>query len=301
MMILQDNETYDIAQNLIRKSCTGISADVLEILKDRIDIEETASARNMLQTMLENSEMAASLDKPLCQSPGYPTVYVTFGKEVLLGNLPGIFQEVLVDMTKKGYLRPSIVNTITRQNTGDNSGPGVPNFEFLYDPDVEYVELIISFKGCGAELGNVMKILTAKQMGPLGIGLKKLVLETVLRAGGIPCPPIGLGIGIGGQMDVAAKLSRKAISVRPWNDRHEDPFLASLEEELLENINKLGIGPAGIGGKTTALAVKAEMAYTHTAIAPVAINFHCWAARRAGVRIYRSGKIEELFKGGVCR
>jgi fumarate hydratase subunit alpha len=300
-MKLDDKKTYEMAKGLIQQSCTSISPDVMAIIRERVALEDTESAKNMLLTMLENAEMAASLDKPLCQSPGFPTIYVTFGKDVLLGNLPDIFGQALVEMTNKGYLRPSIVNTITRVNTGDNSGPGVPNFEYEYNPAIDYVEIIISFKGCGAELGNTMKIFTAKQMGPGAIGLKKLVLETVLKAGGIPCPPIGLGIGIGGQMDVAAKLSRKAISVRSWNDRHKDPFLDNFEQELLENINKLGIGPAGIGGRTTALAVKAEMAYTHTAIAPVAISFHCWAARRAGLRIYSDGRTEALFMEGESR
>ena len=161
------------------------------------------------------------------------------------------------------------------------------------------MEVIASAKGCGAELANISVILTPATLGVNYVGLKKLVLETVVKGGGIPCPPSAIGIGIGGQMDISAKLSREAISTRDWRDTHPDPLFADLEQELLANINALGIGPAGIGGDTTCLAVKIGYAATHTAICPVTINFHCWVARRFGVRFYPDGRREHLFQGGV--
>jgi len=124
--------------------------------------------------------------------------------------------------------------------------------------------------------------------------LKRFLLETVINAGGKPCPPIGLGVGIGGQMDGAAKLSRMAISTRRWDDRNPDPDLDRMEQELKARINQLGIGPGGVGGKTTALAVKIGLAYTHTAICPVAVNFHCWVGRRFGFRFFADGRMEEI-------
>jgi fumarate hydratase subunit alpha len=136
--------------------------------------------------------------------------------------------------------------------------------------------------------------MTPAKLGKDLVGLKRLILETALGAGGKPCPPGGIGIGIGGQMDIACKLSRKAISVRRWDDINPDPALAALEAEMLEGINQLGVGPAGTGGKTTTLAVKIDRAHTHTAIAPVAINFYCWVARRAGIRLYDDGRIEKI-------
>jgi fumarate hydratase subunit alpha len=162
-------------------------------------------------------------------------------------------------------------------------------------PEADYADFIISFKGCGAELANTIKVLTPAQVGKEGIGIKRLVLESAIKAGGIPCPPVAIGIGIGGQMHYAAKLSRKAVSVRKWTDKNPNPDLAALEEDLLTAVNSLGLGPAGIGGDTTALTVKAEMVDTHTAICPVAINFHCWTARRNGVRIYSDGGAAPLF------
>ena len=209
-------------------------------------------------------------------------------------NIRKIMGESIVRATREGYLRPSIVHPLTRKNTGDNSGPGIPNFEMEIDPGLGYLEIIVSFKGCGPELFNAFKTFTPESLGKHLEGLKRFLLETVIHAGGKPCPPIGLGIGIGGQMDGAAKLSRMVISTRKWDDRNPDPELDRMEQELKTRINQLGIGPGGVGGKTTALAVKIGVAYTHTAICPVAVNFHCWVGRRFGFRIFANGATEEI-------
>lgn len=281
--------------SLVERAATNISDDTKILLKEALDRETNDTAKSMISAMIENSEMASDLVMPVCQSPGYPTVYITFGDNSLPGDIRKMFGEALVDATKKGLLRPSMVHPLTRKNTGDNSGEGVPNIEFEYIPDQDYLEMIISFKGCGAELGNAMKIFTVAELGKDYNGLKKFILETVVNAGGKPCPPFGIGIGLGGQMDVACKLSRKGISTRLWNDENPDELYNKLEKELLEEINALGLGAAGTGGDTVALAVKIEGRHTHTAIAPVAINFHCWVTRRAGVRIYSDGRKEIIF------
>lgn len=287
-------EIYD----LIKNSCTTISSDVFELMKKARDKENNASAKDMYECMLENVRMAEELDKPVCQSPGFPTVYVRYGDNANVSNIKDDFKKALIAATKNGYLRPSIVHSLNRTNPGDNSGEGTPNFEYQYDSERDYLEIILSFKGCGAELGNVVKVMTTAQLGKNLSGLKKHVLQTVIEAGGKPCPPMALGIGIGGQIDVASKLSREAVSTRDWRDENEDEQLKELEHELYENINALKLGPAGIGGNTGCLAVKIGMVTTHTAICPVAINFHCWTARRLGIRIYADGKKEYLFKGG---
>lgn len=287
---------YDEVLDWVHKGCTSISADALVLMKAAAARESNPAAKTMLETMVENVAMAGRADKPVCQSPGFPTIWVRFGDDTSLENLQGIFPKALAQCTKDGYIRPSIVHSLTRFNAGDSSGEGVPNMEYRYVPGQEYLEIIASFKGCGAELGNVSKILTTATMGKNYSGIKKLVLETVAKAGGMPCPPTALGIGIGGQMDVSAKMSREAISTRDWRDTNPDPLLAELEQELLADINKLGIGPAGIGGDTTTLAVKIAHAATHTAICPITINFHCWVARRFGVRIYPDGRKQFLFQ-----
>jgi fumarate hydratase subunit alpha len=291
--------TYEEIFSLVHGACTTISADALAIMKERAAAESKTEAKAMLQAMVDNVAQAGQVDKPVCQSPGFPTVWVRFGDNASLGDIAAFIPRAVVECTGKGYIRPSIVHPLTRQNSGDSSGVGVPNFEYKYRPRQQYMEVIMSAKGCGAELGNVSMILTPATLGEKLVGLKKLVLQTVINAGGYPCPPSAIGIGIGGQMDVSAKLSREAISTRNWRDRHPDPMIAELEAELLTNINKLGIGPAGIGGDTTCLAVKVAYAATHTAICPVTINFHCWVARRFGVRFYPDGKREYLFQEGI--
>lgn len=295
MSMAKFNITYEEVYEWVKQSCTHVSEDSLELLRKAKQSETNSTANAMLSSMLENVEMADQEDKPVCQSPGFPTVYLRFDSTEGIDLLSKYLPKAMVEATENGYARPSIVHSLTRHNPGNNSGIGVPNIEYQYRPDQKYIEMILSFKGCGAELGNIYKTMTTAQLGSDLQGLKSLVYNTVIEAGGIPCPPLSLGIGIGGQMDVAAKLSREAISTRDWRDKNSDPLLNQLEEEFLEKINLLGIGPAGIGGKTTCLAVKIGMAATHTAICPVAINFHCWVARRIGVRLYPDGRREYLF------
>jgi fumarate hydratase subunit alpha len=290
--------TYDEVVSLFHEASVSISEDVLELLQKAWKAETQPHAKAMLQSMLDNVAQAGALDKPVCQSPGFPTVYIRFGDGAELGDLIAFIPKAVSDCTGKGYFRPSIVHPLTRQNSGDNSGPGVPNLELRYIPGREYLEVIMSTKGCGVELVSICTTLTPAALGKNLIGLKRFILNTIINAGGIPCPPSAIGIGIGGQMDVSAKLSREAISTRDWRDTNPDALLAELEAELLTNINKLGVGAAGIGGDTSCLAVKMASAHTHTAICPVTINFHCWVARRFGVRIYPGGRRDILFKGG---
>jgi len=294
------NPNEELIRQAMHDACiravTEISADVKELVQQALARETNQTAISMLSSMLENLDIAKAQDKAVCQSPGYPTTWLSYGDD----NFPAFTSQVVADAlgeaTKKGYLRPSIVDPLTRHNPGNNTGEGVPNIEYQYHPGQPYIDFIISFKGCGAELGNAMKIFTTAnlKLDKDFEGLKRFVLETAINAGGKPCPPFGIGIGIGGQMDIASKLSRFAISTRKWSDTNPNPMLARLETELRDNINSLGLGAAGTGGDTVCLAVKINTAATHTAIAPVAINFHCWVARRAGIRIYNDGRIEKL-------
>lgn len=288
--------SYEEVRGLLHKACTSISADAMILLRKAAAAESVPGARVMLEAMIKNVELAGEADKPVCQSPGLPTVYIRFGDNANLGPLMEYIPRALKECTLSGYIRPSIVHPLTRHNPGDSSGVGIPNFELRYVPGMKHMEVILSAKGCGAELGNISTILTPATLGTNYEGLKRLVLETVVKAGGFPCPPSAIGIGIGGQMDISAKLSREAISTRDWRDNNPDPLLDELEKELLAGVNRLGIGPAGIGGDTSVLALKIGMASTHTAICPVTINFHCWVARRFGVRFFPDGRREFLFQ-----
>lgn len=283
-------------RDTVIRAVTEISGDVKELLSSALERETNETAKSMLSSMLDNLDIAKKEDKAVCQSPGYPTTWISYGDGLFPSFAPQVIADALAEATQKGYLRPSIVDPLTRYNPGDNTGKGVPNIEYQYHPSQSYMDFIISFKGCGAELGNALKIFTTAtlKLDQDYAGLKRFILETAINAGGKPCPPFGIGIGIGGQMDIAAKLSREAISTRKWDDQNPDPLLNRLEKELLDSINSLGLGAAGTGGDTVCLAVKIGSAATHTAIAPVAVNFHCWVARRAGIRVHKDGTIEKL-------
>lgn len=285
---------HDAIYGAVIRATTEVSEDVRDLLRKARDGERNPTALSMLNAMLENVSIAKKEDKGVCQSPGYPTAWLVFGDDNFPGNVKEVVGEAVAEATRKGYLRPSMVDPLTRANTGNNTGKGVPNIEYEYVPGQKHIDFIISFKGCGAELGNAMQIMTPAKLGKNYAGLKRFVVETAINAGGKPCPPFGIGVGIGGQMDVCCRLSRKAISARLWNDVNPDPEMAALETELKDAINSLGLGAAGTGGDTTCLALKIERAHTHTAIAPVAVNFHCWVARRAGVRIHDDGRVEKI-------
>jgi fumarate hydratase subunit alpha len=292
-MLALEKKFAEVFYDSLVRGITSISPDILQLMTEARE-NESPQGKSMLEAMIQNVELARKLKKGVCQSPGIPCIYVRSNPAMIGFNIRKIMGESIVRATREGYLRPSIVHPLTRKNTGDNSGPGIPNFEMEIDPGLGYLEIIVSFKGCGPELFNAFKTFTPESLGKHLEGLKRFLLETVIHAGGKPCPPIGLGIGIGGQMDGAAKLSRMVISTRKWDDRNPDPELDRMEQELKTRINQLGIGPGGVGGKTTALAVKIGVAYTHTAICPVAVNFHCWVGRRFGFRIFANGATEEI-------
>ena len=258
----------------------------------------------ILETIVDNVKLARENKQALCQSPGYLKAYITFGEKFFIPDLEDIVREAVVDATKEGYLRPSMGDPLTRVNSGDNSGLRAPNIEYELRSGIDYMEIVPSIKGCGIELYNRVKVFTIPEMGENYQGIKKFVLECVSDAGGTACLPSAIGIGIGGQLDVAAKLSRRAMSLRGWMQRNEQKHIADLEEELLKEINALNIGWGGTGGEVTTLGVNIETASTHTTLCPVAVNFHCWVARRAGIRIYPDGRIEELTlckKAGIDR
>lgn len=174
---MEAQDLYHDIYHLVVKCCTNISPDVLKLIENAIEKESSPAARSMMQAMLDDVDLAKEKNKPLCQSPGFPVVYVTFGDKIRPGNIKEVFGRALVNATKNGYMRPSMVHPLTRKNPGDNSGVRVPNFEFDYVPEQEFLDIILSFKGCGAELGNAMKVFTTAQLG------KKLLWVEKVRSG----------------------------------------------------------------------------------------------------------------------
>jgi fumarate hydratase subunit alpha len=205
----------------------------------------------------------------------------------------GEVEEALLSATRKATreipIRPNAVNPFTQKNSGDNTGRYVPHVIWEIAAG-DSLELTVMPKGGGSENVCATKMLLPSE----GInGLKKFVVDTVIKAGAKPCPPTILGIAVGGGADLALSLAKKAL-LKPLNEANTDPAIARLEQELLEAVNMTGIGPMGLGGKTTVLGVHVDYAHRHPASFPAAIAFNCWAARRASARITADGKVTFL-------
>jgi fumarate hydratase subunit alpha len=275
-------------KELLRMASIELPIDVKKALKDAYEREVEDVPKMQLKAILDNIELAEKTGTPMCQDTGVHIVYVKLG-EVEVEELEDAVREGVAEATATIPLRPNAVHPLTRKNPGTNVGLNMP---YIYIEKIKdgFVEITVMPKGAGSENMSALAMLTPAA----GLkGVKEFILQTVVKASGQPCPPGILGVGIGGTADVAMKLAKEAL-LRPLGSRNPDPEVAKLEEELLEALNGLGIGPMGLGGKTTLLGVQIEVAYTHTASLPVAVNYQCWAARRATARIYPDGRVEYI-------
>ncbi len=261
----------------VKKLCIEANCHLSKDIKDRItdfsNKETWPLAKEILERIIENYEIADEKNQPVCQDTGVACVFLKIGQDVHVnGDITEAVNEGVRQGYIEGYLRKSVVrDPIDRVNTGDNT-PAMIYFELVPG---DKVEITVAPKGFGSE--NMSKIAMLRPSDGLE-GVKSFVLRSVEEAGPNPCPPIVVGVGIGGTFDKAAYLAKKAL-LRPVDERNADPFYANLEEELLEQINALGIGPQGFGGKTTALAVNIEKLPTHIAGLPVAVNINCHVTR----------------------
>jgi fumarate hydratase subunit alpha len=274
---------------LIKKAETELPNDVVNALENAKSKEEGV-AKVQLETILKNIELAKTSKRPMCQDTGIQTFFVDVGIEFQeISNIKRWITEAVQQATDQIPLRPNTVNPFTGENHGDNIGDSIPyiTWDFFKGDTVK----ITAFpKGGGSE--NMSKLGMLKP--GVGIeGVKSFVVEEMLHAAGNPCPPTVVGIGIGGGADLALKLGKKSL-LRPIGKRHEDKRIAAIEIELMKRINESGIGPMGLGGKTTVLDVHIEKAHRHPASLPVGLVVQCWADRRAQMIIHRDGSWEVM-------
>ena len=255
----------------------NIPQDVLEKLKFSCENEESPVAKDILTQIIENDILAKETKVPMCQDTGLTVVFLEIGRDVhLSGDIYEAVQEGVRIGYKDGYLRKSMVkDPFNRVNTGDNT-PAIIHTKLV---EGDKVKIIIAPKGGGSE--NMSTVTMMKPSDGLK-GVKEFILNFIDKAGGNPCPPIVVGVGIGGNLEKSALLAKEAL-LRDVSDVNSDENLRTLEEELLRDINKLGIGPMGLGGRTTALAVKVKVHPCHIAQLPLAININCHAARHKEV------------------
>ena len=262
----------------VRRLCisanTHLPQDVRNALEQMRSRETWPTAQTILDTIIENYQIADTNEVPICQDTGVACVFLEIGQDVHLvdGDLREAVDEGVRQGYKDGYLRKSVVgDPVNRGNTGDNT----PAMLYTEIVPGDRVKITVGPKGFGSE--NMSAIRMFKPSAGVE-GIKAFVVETVEAAGPNPCPPIVVGVGIGGNFDKCALLAKKAL-MRPVDTHHPDPYYAALEQELLEKINALGIGPQGFGGATTALAVNIETMPTHIAGMPCAVNINCHVTR----------------------
>lgn len=281
---------FDLGRRLYVDAQKDIPPDVRAALRRAAERESSEVGRRVLTTMLKAMDVADEHRTLVCQDTGIPIFWVTIGRGFLLDGVR--LQEALragvEAATREHPLRSSIVSPITRRNRQTSSGVGVPVFHIEFSPEIDYLDILHMPKGSGSETMSFLKMLYPAD----GVaGIKKFVLDTVVEAGGKPCPPTIVGVGVGGSSDLCMTLAKKA-TLRPVGSRNPDPEVAGLEEELLAAINATGIGPMGLGGDTTALAVHVEYAWTHITLNPVAVNMQCWRGERRRARVYADGRYE---------
>ena len=268
------SKIIDTVKELCIDALYYLSNDVKRALCNAKENETWPLAENILDQIILNSDIAKNENMPICQDTGMACIFIDIGQDVHI--VGGLLDDAINEGVRRGYeegfLRKSVVkDPINRINTKDNT-PAIIYYNMVAG---DKIKITVAPKGFGSE--NMSRIKMLKPSDGLQ-GVKDFIIETVKLAGPNPCPPIVIGVGIGGTFDKAAYLAKKAL-IRPLDKRNEDKFYSDLEEELLANINKLGIGPQGFGGKTTALGLNIETYPTHIAGLPVAVNINCHATR----------------------
>jgi fumarate hydratase subunit alpha len=266
-------------RDLCMKANTDLGEDVLQALDRAIEKEESPLGIEILKELKENARIAREENVPICQDTGFAVVFVELGQDVHLvgGNLNDAIHEGVRQGYRDGYLRKSICHPFTRVNTGDNT-PSIIHTETVPG---EKVKITVAPKGGGSENMSRVTMLTPSD----GIeGIERFVVQRVKESGSNPCPPTIVGVGIGGTFEQAALLAKKSL-LRVLGTKNPDPVLDQLESEILTEVNRLGIGPQGLGGRTTSLAVHILMMPCHIASFPLAVNIQCHAQRHKEIVI----------------
>lgn len=273
MRELDVKRVEDTVYALFMSACCEIGEDVLTLLEKNLEAEESPFGKEVLRQLIENDHLAAEKKMPICQDTGMAVIFMDVGQDVHFtgGDVNTAIESGVRRAYRDGCFRASVLTPLTRVNTKDNT-PAIVHMRIVPG---EQVQLTAAPKGFGSENMSKLWMLTPAQ----GVeGVKNAIVETVRLAGGNPCPPVVVGVGIGGTAERAMQMAKHSLT-RECGTPSEEPMLAQMEQELLERINGLGIGPQGLGGRTTALAVHIEQMPTHIAGLPVAVNMQCHAAR----------------------
>lgn len=273
MKKISSDKIVEAVKKLCIEGNLYLGKDVINSFEENLKVEKSDAGKNILNILIENANIAKEKSIPICQDTGMAVFFVEIGQEVLVegDTLTEAINKGVRRGYTEGYLRKSVVSPIERINTKDNT-PAIIHYEMVKG---DKLKIEFAAKGFGSENMSKMKMLKPSD----GLeGVKNFILDTVSEAGPNPCPPMVVGVGIGGTVDKCAQIAKKSL-FREIGKRNEDSSIANLENELLESINKLGIGPQGLGGTTTALDIHIETFPTHIAGLPVVVNINCHASR----------------------
>lgn len=273
MREVHTDEITKVVRDLFMHANCNLGEDVLAAFDDAIEKDESPVAREVMKELKENARIAREENSPICQDTGLAVLFIELGQDVHIvgGDFKDAINEGVRQGYMEGYLRKSACDPFSRKNTGDNT-PAIIHLEIVPG---DKIKIMAVPKGGGAENMSRVNMLTPA----VGIeGVKDFVVNRVKESGSNPCPPTVIGVGIGGTFERSALLAKKAL-LRKIGDRNPDPEIAKAEEEVLERINKLGIGPMGYGGNTTSLDVFFEVEACHIASLPLAVNIQCHASR----------------------
>ncbi len=278
MRIIKSSEVTEIVRMLFLRAARMPGKDALSAVKTAYETEPTPIAKEALRQLVENAGISDETGMPYCQDTGMAVVFIEIGQQVFIeGSLADAINKGVHQAYREGFFRKSVLDPITRKNTQDNT-PAVIHYDIVPG---ELLKIYAAPKGFGSENMSRLAMLNPSD----GInGIKQFVLDSVIKAGGSPCPPVILGIGIGGTFEKCALIAKKEL-LREIGSRSEDDELAALEIELKDSINALGIGALGFGGPNYCLDVHITKYPTHIAGLPVAVNFQCHASRHASAVI----------------
>ena len=281
----------DTAFRLLRRAAVELPSDYLELLRKAHRSETNGQAKVILETIIDAALVAKEESRPVCQDTGIPVFLVTLGEHAEIGDVQTALAKATERATKTTPLRENVVHPLTLRNPGTNIGPRVPYIIYDYKPGANYVEITAIPRGGGSSFATALSRVFSGTSHLTSI--KRAVIDAVVGAR-YACPPLVVGVCIGGYPDMAMCEATKAVFRTPTGTPHPDPEVAGLERELFEAVNRLGIGPSGLGGDTTALALHIEVCGSHTAFSSVAVAFSCWALRRSTARIHSDGTVQYL-------
>ncbi|MCL6448802.1 MAG: fumarate hydratase [Armatimonadetes bacterium] len=292
-MAISEQLIQATAGKLITFASIDLPDDVSRALQDAYGQEADPAARSQMEAIFKNIDLAHKKRVGLCQDTGVPLFYLKLGLNCqIIGDPERALTQAVAKATNEVPLRQNVIHPLTKKNSGSNTGWGIPYCHWEVLPGEDYLEITAVPKGFGSEMRAAQCwVLTSEDVDRAAV---KAVLDVVEDAMGEPCPPVIIGVGIGGFADSSMANAKKALFRIPIGSHHPDPLVAALEEEIYKAINSLGLGPTGLGGKTYCLGVHIEISGSHTAVIPISIIYQCWACRYSTARIYNDGTVAYL-------